>query len=219
VTRYDNYDRNSSKIFAGEYAAHIDDKTQKDTSAESHNTWYAALSEAAFMTGLERNADVVQMASYAPLLARVDAWQWRPDLIWFDNLHSVATPNYYVQQLFSNYKGTNVASVTIGDKAVTGQGNLYSSVVVDSVKKQLIIKIVNVSGTAQDVEFNLDQLKGKTNKAQWVQLACSDKLAFNSIAHPDQIHPENKTISWNFRKQDIKLEGQSVNVFILPYSK
>ncbi len=219
ATRYDNYDRNSSKIFAGEYAAHIDDKTQKDTAAESHNTWYSALSEAAFMTGLERNADVVQMASYAPLLARVDAWQWRPDLIWFDNLHSVATPNYYVQQLFSNYKGTNIASLTLNDKAVTGQDSLYSSAVIDSAKKQLIIKVVNASSTPRNFELSLGALKGKTSKAQWVQLACTDKLAFNSLAHPDVIRPETKIIGWNYKNQAIKVEGSSVNVFVVPYER
>jgi alpha-N-arabinofuranosidase len=64
---------------------------------DNHSNWECALSEAAFMTGLARNADVVRMASYAPLFAHVDAWQWTPDLIWFDNLRSYGTPNYYVQ--------------------------------------------------------------------------------------------------------------------------
>jgi len=219
VTRYDNYDRNSSKIFAGEYAAHIDDKTQKDTHAESHNTWYSALSEAAFMTGLERNADVVQMASYAPLLARVDAWQWRPDLIWFDNLYSVATPNYYVQQVFSKYKGTNTASVLLNGKAVTGQDSLYSSAVFDSEKKQLIIKVVNASETQRSIELSTEQSKVRNGKAEWIRLASNDKLAFNSIDNPDSIHPETKTITWNYKKQEIKLEGLSVNVFIVNYTE
>ncbi|MBS1521940.1 MAG: carbohydrate binding domain-containing protein [Bacteroidetes bacterium] len=219
VTRYDNYNRNSSKVFAGEYAAHIDDKTQKDTHPESHNTWYSALSEAAFMTGLERNADVVQMASYAPLLARVDAWQWRPDLIWFDNLHSVATPNYYVQQMFSKYKGTNIASVLLNGKAVTGQDSLYSSAVFDSYKKQLIIKVVNASTTPRNIELNVEGSKGKNGNAEWIQLASSDKLLFNSIDNPYRIHPETRTIGWNYKKQEIKLESLSVNVLIVSYTE
>ena len=219
ITRYDNYARNSSKIFAGEYAAHIDDKTQKDTHAESHNTWYSALSEAAFMTGLERNADVVQMASYAPLLAHVDAWQWRPDLIWFDNLHSVATPNYYVQQMFSKYKGTNMASVLMDGKAVTGQDSLYSSAVFDLEKKQLVIKVVNAAATPRSIELNVEGARGKNAKAEWVQLASNDKLAFNSLDNPNQIRPETKTINWNYKKQDVKLEGLSANVFIVNYNE
>jgi alpha-N-arabinofuranosidase len=106
--RYDNYERTGPKIFAGEYAAH----SKENVEAESRNNWESALAEAAFMTGLERNADLVQMCSYAPLFAHVDAWQWRPDLIWFDNLTTVATPNYYVQKLFSTNKGTDVVAIT-----------------------------------------------------------------------------------------------------------
>ena len=113
ASRYDNYDRKGIKVFAGEYAAH-----GKDGEApESRNTWISALSEAAFMTGLERNAEVVHMASYAPLLAHVDAWQWRPDLIWFDNLQTFGTPNYYVQKMFSTHRGTHVIPVLQSGKA------------------------------------------------------------------------------------------------------
>lgn len=66
------------------------------------------------MTGMERNADVVHMTAYAPLFAHVDGWQWRPDLIWVDNLETVLTPNYYVQQLYSTNPGTNVLPLTAG---------------------------------------------------------------------------------------------------------
>ena len=98
ASRYDEYDRKGPKVFAGEYAAHA---------KHDPNSWEAALSEAAFMTGLERNADVVYQATYAPLFAHVEGWQWRPDLIWFDNLSSVRSANYYVQQLYGENKGTN----------------------------------------------------------------------------------------------------------------
>ena len=88
ATRYDSYNRNGHKIFAGEYAA----QSVNTTSPDNQNNWECALSEAAFMTGLERNADVVTMCSYAPLLAHTEGWQWTPDLIWFDNLKSFGTP-------------------------------------------------------------------------------------------------------------------------------
>src|SRR5665647_3500847 len=91
VERYDNYQRNASKIFAGEYAAQSD----KTVSINNKNNTQTAISEAAFMTGLERNAAVVNLASYAPLFAHVDGWQWTPDLIWVNNLQSYGTPNYY----------------------------------------------------------------------------------------------------------------------------
>ena len=95
--RYDKYDRNGPKVFAGEYAAHHPNRK---------NDLSAALAEAAFMTGLERNSDVVVMSSYAPLFARSDSTQWAPDLIWFDKTKVYGTPSYYVQKLFSTYRGT-----------------------------------------------------------------------------------------------------------------
>ena len=109
ANRYDNYPRTGPKVFAGEYAA----QSVGIVSPDNRNNWECALSEAAFMTGLERNADVVVMASYAPLFAHVDAWQWTPNLIWFDNLRSYATPNYYVQKLFSANKGTTILPVLL----------------------------------------------------------------------------------------------------------
>ena len=75
------------------------------------------------MTGLERNADVVLMSSYAPLFGHVDAWQWTPNLIWFDNLRSYGTPNYYVQKLFSVNRGSRVLPVQINGSAKNGQQN------------------------------------------------------------------------------------------------
>ncbi|MDW7979775.1 MAG: alpha-L-arabinofuranosidase C-terminal domain-containing protein [Verrucomicrobiales bacterium] len=99
--RFDDYPRNGPKVFFGEYAA----QSRGIVNVHNKNTLECALAEAAFMTGMEQNADVVWMASYAPLLAHADAWQWTPNLIWFDNLHVVLTPNYYVQQLFSLNRG------------------------------------------------------------------------------------------------------------------
>ncbi|MEO9112322.1 MAG: alpha-L-arabinofuranosidase C-terminal domain-containing protein, partial [Lacunisphaera sp.] len=91
--RYDSYDRKGPKVFMGEYAA----QSVGVVNVKNRNNFECALSEAAFLTGLERNADVVRMASYAPLFAHVDAWQWTPNLIWTDNLHTLRTVNYYVQ--------------------------------------------------------------------------------------------------------------------------
>ena len=110
VHRYDNYDRSGPKVFAGEFAAHI--PVKKD--GPQSNTWEAALAEAALMTGLEHNGDVVQLASYAPLFAHVDAWQWNPNLIWFDNLRSFGTVNYYVQQAFSTESRSQDSSLFNG---------------------------------------------------------------------------------------------------------
>ena len=110
--RYDNYDRKGPKVFAGEYACHGKGK--------KWNHYHAALLEAAFMTGLERNADIVHMATYAPLFAHVEGWQWRPDMIWFDNLNSVRTTSYYVQQLYAQNKRNKCASLTMNKKKCNG---------------------------------------------------------------------------------------------------
>lgn len=150
AARYDNYDRKGPKVFAGEYACHAEHQP---------NSFEAALCEAAFMTGLERNADVVRMATYAPLFAHVDGWQWRPDLIWFDNLQSVRTPSYYVQQLYGTKRGTNVLRLTENGKALTGQDGLYASAVLDKTAGKYIVKIANTADKAQSVTINFKGVK------------------------------------------------------------
>jgi len=153
--RYDKYDRRGPKVFAGEYAAQSVGVVKPD----NKNNWQTALSEAAFMTGLERNADVVTMTSYAPLLAHTDAWQWTPDLIWFNNLKSYATPNYYVQKLFSNNKGTDLIKISENGKALTGQNNLYASAVKDRKSGETIVKIVNSNAYQTSVEITPKNIK------------------------------------------------------------
>ena len=153
-TRYDNYDRKGPKVFAGEYACHGKGK--------KWNHFNAALLEAAFMTGLERNADIVHMATYAPLFAHVEGWQWRPDMIWFDNLNSVRTVSYYVQQLYGHHKGTNVLSLTMDKKPVAGtegQNGLFASAVYDKDKKEIIVKVANTSDKAQPLSLKFEGLK------------------------------------------------------------
>ncbi|GAB2947103.1 alpha-L-arabinofuranosidase C-terminal domain-containing protein [Streptomyces pseudoechinosporeus] len=106
--RYDSYDRNGPKVFLGEYAS-------------GGNTFKNALSEAAFMTGLERNADIVKLASYAPLLANEDYVQWRPDMIWFNNHASWNSASYEVQKLFMRNVGDRVVpSKATGTPSVSG---------------------------------------------------------------------------------------------------
>ena len=109
ANRYDNYARNGPKVFMGEYAA----QSVAIASPTNQNNLECALAEAAFLTGLERNADVVRLSSYAPLFAHVDGWQWTPNLIWADNLRVYGTPNYYVQQFFSRNRGDVVLPVKL----------------------------------------------------------------------------------------------------------
>jgi alpha-L-arabinofuranosidase len=214
AARYDNYDRTGPKIFAGEYAGHW----KEGDEAESRNTWYSALAEAAFMTGLERNADIVNMASYAPLLAHVDAWQWRPDLIWFDNLKSIGTPNYYVQKIFSNCKGTNVIPVLSGGKPLTGQDSLYASGTLDKKSGKVFIKLVNSAKSPRTLTLNLEGLS--FSKEGTLETLRSKELTdFNSINDPKSIYPYSKTIQITGKKLKAELEGISVNTLILTAKK
>ena len=148
--RYDKYPRKGPKVFAGEYACH--------TKGKKYNSFQAALCEAAFMTGLERNADVVPMATYAPLFAHEKGWQWRPDLIWFDNSDRHLTASYFVQQLYSLNKGTNVVPLTMNGENLTGQDGLYASAVIDKNNDCYIIKIVNVTDKEKELNLNIKSL-------------------------------------------------------------
>lgn len=190
--RYDDYDRSGPKVFAGEYAAQSVGVVKPD----NKNNWLTALSEAAFMTGLERNADVVTMTSYAPLFAHADGWQWTPDLIWFNNLKSYATPNYYVQQLFSNNKGTDLLTISENGKSLKGEDNLYASAVRDLKKGEIIIKIVNSDPKETSVEINPKNIKIGS------QLT---KIVLSSTELTDENNFQSETIKPKEEIQTIKM--------------
>ena len=184
--RYDKYDRKGPKVFAGEYACHGKGK--------KWNHFYASLLEAAFLTGVERNADVVYMATYAPLLAHVDGWQWRPDLIWFDNLRSVRTCSWYVQALYGNNKGTHVVPLQMKGRPVSGkegQNGLFASAVWDEHEKTYIIKVVNTSATTQNLCVELNGLKKKTlmDEGKTIVFHSDNPDADNTLDNPDLIIP------------------------------
>ncbi len=214
ASRYDNYDRKGIKVFAGEYAAH-----GKDGEApESRNTWISALSEAAFMTGLERNADVVHMASYAPLLAHVDAWQWRPDLIWFDNLKTIGTPNYYVQKMFSTHRGTQVIPVLQSGKPLSGADSLFASGTIDKDSSRVYIRLINTSSTARSVQLNTSG--ASVMKTGEISILRSDGLYdYNSISDPKLIYPSSKPVTITGGKLNLQLEPRSASVVILGYKR
>jgi alpha-L-arabinofuranosidase len=209
VRRYDNYPRNNVKVFAGEYAAQSD----KTVSVNNKNNWLSALSEAAFMTGLERNADVVQMASYAPLFAHADAWQWTPDLIWVDNLRAYGTTDYYIQQLFSVNKGNRVLPITLNNDVVAGQDSLFASAVLDTISNQIIVKIVNLSANPQKFSITFDGIKKQLNaKGQILLMQNSNLNAVNSFEKPQLIAPITLECSIKNKKLDYESPGYSFQV-------
>lgn len=208
--RYDNYDRKEvSKVFAGEYAGQSD----KTVSEKNQNNWRTALAEAAFLTGLERNADVVQMASYAPLFGHIDGWQWKPNLIWVDNLRTMPTPNYHVQKLYSNHKGSHTVPIVYKDnQAATGQDSLYASATIDKKTDELIIKIVNASKAPQTTEINIKGLKNRVDKIKWIVLQNDDLEAINTLDTPSVVAPIEKEIDLKNKIVSLDLKRYSFSV-------
>lgn len=191
--RYDKYDRKGPKVFAGEYACH-------GANGKKWNHFNAALLEAAFMTNLERNADIVHMATYAPLFAHVEGWQWRPDMIWFDNLRSVRTCSYYVQQLYAHNKGTNVLPLTMAGQPVSGQegqDGLFASAVWDNDANTYIVKVINVGDKAQPITLNFTGLKKNTTLASGkvITFHTDDLLKDNTVDAPNTIIPVESGIA------------------------
>lgn len=192
--RYEGYDRKGPKVFAGEYACHGKGK--------KWNHFETSLYEAAFMTDLERNADVVDMATYAPLFAHVDGWQWRPDMIWYDNTRMFKTVSYYVQQMYACNKGTNVLPLTMNGKAVAGQegqDGLFASAVVDKQNGEVIVKVANTSDKTQEVTLNLNGLKG-SRSASLTTLQCDNMDAENTLDNPNKIRPVETTATCESKK-------------------
>lgn len=185
VNRYDNYDRTMPKVFAGEYAAHSDADTP-----QRKNNWYVALSEAAFLTGVEKNADHIVMTCYAPLFGRTNHQQWQPNLIWFDNCSVYGTPSYYVQKLFSENSGEYIVNAECDD-------DLYISA---SVKgKMLSVKIVNVKDEDKAVEINICGVKTKCSVTELYAEPDSE----NSHENPKNVYPKTREFEFD-GKYDVK---------------
>jgi alpha-L-arabinofuranosidase len=210
--RYDSYDRKGPKVFAGEYACHGKGK--------KWNHFNASLMEAAFMTNIERNADVVEMATYAPLFAHVEGWQWRPDMIWFDNLKSVRTCSYYVQQLYSHNKGTNVLPLTMNKKVVSGQegqDGLFASAVWDKDRNAYIVKAVNTGDEAQALNITFAGLKKNVSlsDAEVISLHSDNLDADNTLCHPDNVVPQKSSAKVEGNVLNTTLPARTFSVYII----
>ncbi|MFD1768619.1 alpha-L-arabinofuranosidase C-terminal domain-containing protein [Sphingobacterium suaedae] len=211
AARYDDYDRKGAKIFAGEYASHT-----TRPNGPGRSTWEAALSEAAFLTGVERNADVVTMASYAPLFGHLDGWQWSPDLIWVDNLQVYGTPSYQVQKLYSLTKGTEIIPIKRNGANVIGQDSLYASTVYDEKSKQLVIKFVNYNSKPVQANFVLNSKKKLGTSATKITLANADLNVANSFEEPLNIQPKEEKVSYKGKRLTETFTPYSFTVIKIP---
>jgi alpha-N-arabinofuranosidase len=183
LARYDTYDRKKSKVYLGEYAAH-DEKRR--------TTLRSALAEAAYMTSLERNGDVVHMASYAPLLGKLGRTQWDPNLIYFTNTQVVPTINYYVQQMFSGNAGDRYLPNSVSNAAPDAE--LAFSSVRDSRTGDLILKLVNTGLGLKSLHI---ELSGTRTFAPNVikTVLTGDPSAVNTLETPQPLVPQTSTIA------------------------
>jgi alpha-L-arabinofuranosidase len=185
--RYDTYDRTKSKVYLGEYAS-------------QGNTLFNAIAEAAYVTSLERNGDVVQLASYAPLLAKAGHTQWNPDMIYFTNTAIYKTANYYTQQLFSVNQGDTYFQNVITPGTNRVDSTIAYSCVKDSKSGDVILKLVNCGKTAQKFKINLSQFRDLGSKAVVSVLSGASETK-NSFENPNNIAPviSDFKVGKNFR--------------------
>lgn len=197
---FDKVDRNGPKIFVGEWA------TREGLPTPNMG---AALGDAAWMTGLERNSDLVIMASYAPLLVNVDpgGMQWETDLIGYDAMSSYGSPAYYAQVMFASKLGDH----TPASQLENGGGKLFYSATLNSEKKQLYLKLVNASSDTQPVKVALPGVHPASD-ARVVTLSAPDTQTTNSIDDPKRIAPVESVMHGVSSDFNMTLPAYSIEV-------
>ena len=234
ASQYDAYDRSGPKIFVGEWA------TREGAPTTNLN---AALGDAAWMTGMERNADLIIMSCYAPLFVNVNtatatapkAWQWDSDLIGYDALNSYGSPSYYVQKLFGNLLGDKVVPITAsniptqpkplskkdstdGVKA-TQVPTVFYSATMDETTGTVYLKLVNTTGRKQLVNINLNGVGKVLAEATISVIKGSKPEDTNTITAPEKIVPVSAKIKGIAAKFKRTLDPYSVSVLQLQVVK
>jgi alpha-N-arabinofuranosidase len=183
VHHYDNLDRNGPKIFVGEWATREGSPT---------TNMGAALGDAAWMTGMERNSDLIVMASYAPLFVNVNpgGMQWESDLIGYNALTSYGSPGYYAQSMFAEYLGTEVPKSSIAN----ANGRFFYSVTTDPAKGDVYLKLVNASSEPQPVDISVTAANDVSKTAALISLTGANPAETNTISTPRRIEPEKTTL-------------------------
>jgi alpha-N-arabinofuranosidase len=197
VKHYDTVDRKGPKIFVGEWATREGSPTPN---------FGSALGDAAFLTGLERNSDLVVMAAYAPLFVNVNpgGMQWSSDLIGYDALNSYGSPSYYTQVMFASCMGDHIAS-----SEVSGGGDKFFYSVTSTARSKACVKLVNAASTSQTVDITLNGLGSGAHLAQTEILRANTTWATNSITEPNRIVPVRSKLT---------VTGEKVTQALPPYS-
>jgi alpha-N-arabinofuranosidase len=203
VHKYDKADRSGPKVFVGEWATRTGSPTPD---------FGAALGDAAWMTSLERNSDLIVMASYAPLFTNVNpgGMQWATDLIGYDALRSYGSPSYWAQVLFAGHIGDH----TVQSAASGVNPRFFSSATVSSSEKILHLKLVNASDTAQALSIDL---KGAAaGEATLYTLHGATRWSTNTIEQPDTIHPIQSTLAVTAKAWSHTVPGNTIEVIDVP---
>ena len=200
---YDKYDRNGAKVYLGEYAAHLPNRA---------NNIETALAEALYLTAVERNADVVTMTSYAPLLAKEGNTQWNPDLIYFNNTEVKPTVGYYAQQMYGKNAGTHYlpATIDVDNQRKDVKNRIASSVVKDATTGDMIVKLVNLLPVEVSTNIALPSLEGMNRIAQKTLLT----------GRPDDTKSTPTTESYEVNEQFVyDMPAYSFTVIRIPSDK
>jgi alpha-L-arabinofuranosidase len=184
ATKYDDYDRSKPKIYVGEYACKAD--------AEGGNL-RAALAEAAFLTGLERNADVVRMSSYAPLFTNPQWQQWSPDAIVFDSSRVYGTPSYHVQAMFAGNRPGVVLPVILPESS-SKIPTLFAAAGQVNGSGDTILKVVNSSDAAISLDIRLAGVGTRFTSGTCTELSGTSPHDENSFATPAKIAPRTSKL-------------------------
>jgi alpha-N-arabinofuranosidase len=220
--QYDKYDRNGTKIFCGEWATREGEPT---------TNFNAALGDAAWMTGMERNADIVQIHCYAPLFVNVNpsGMQWKSDLIGYDALTSYGSPAYHAQKLFSHYIGDMV--VPSSAKNIPSQtwqaparknttalppakqvATFFYAVTRNTLTGTVYLKMVNTSGVPQTIEIDLNGAKVVNPEGVSVLLTAEKTTDTNTITEPDKIVPVTSAVKGLAKNMTRTLAPYSINI-------
>lgn len=207
--RYDSFDREGPHVFIGEYAS----TSPGFGTIQTKSTLFEAAEEASYLTGIERNGDVVEMACYAPTFAKVNAQSWDINLIWFDSQEVVLTPSYYTQMLFSNNTGNTYLESAFAN-GETVQNGVYQSVTVDEKTQTAYIKLVNTQGEKQTVDVSLNGFEN-VNRVSQQSISGNYKSACNEIGK-NTTYPVEKDLNAG-DKFSVELDKYDVTVIRVAY--
>jgi alpha-L-arabinofuranosidase len=200
--RYDGYDRSGPKIFVGEYAS-IEGRPTPDLNA--------ALGDAAWLTGVERNSDVVIMAAYAPLFVNVlpGASQWPTNLIGYDALRSYGSPSYHVHKMFGAHTGDVLLRAAL---TATGGSRLFQSVTRDRWNGTIHVKVVNAAPEPQPVRIELDGVRSVSSRGRAIVLTSASPQDTNTLDHPTAVVPRTDRVRGLGRAFDFTFAPHSFTV-------